>query len=792
MATHPRGMATTKTQPPLQLTSTCAPKDPKMRVEGGLPFSCIVQPLADGSVEGNGTRSAEEWARCGRCLAYACRYCAFDRLGWHCALCGQYSYYSNQQRKHYGRASSRATLPELLHTDVRCVYAQHTPTESRGHVAEAADRKSVENDERGEVATPATVALVDLAGTSEKTQEKLDVVKSALDAALEAATPGTRFGLASFARDVRLVDARGSPHVVRRVALQPSGKHATNTDLSDVLPVEEFLVSADENRTTLAAAVDLLEAEESRAHDSHSQEPEVAQSDESVDSNDGTDRDFGGALQSMLEYLSDREKDGVAKPAVRLMCFLFGPVRVGRGKVGKNYRNSRGEGSNGLEEEIDRSLIEATGFYRARAIQAAARGIVIDMYILSDQFVDLASMRYLSTQTGGAIHLYPDASTSSLPQDMYKRLTSLQGLLVNMRVRTSPDFRVSRCYGNLYEDEQFENLQHIVVCNKYDTFVLDFEHTSSSGFDKEVQWPPILQLALQYYAVRPSVVTETDGKQKVVHFLRRYLRIVTVPWKVANSIKQLYCATDPDVLVCVLLHKVVSALRRDGIAEARLLLQDWLIILVSHYNKWFELATFGDIDDSQPLDIEFKECTVLQPVLKLVYALLRCPLLSLDTVSSHPDMRMYLQCVYTTLPPALLHRAVYPQLASFSSPGVKGHVGLPLSRTTLAITGSPIFLLDAYTEVIIYYSSTSEEAPFPPPRESLLRKEADALKRDRSISPLVHILMGGKDPTNVFDQHLIEDEGTGLVKNGDVSNLGYSSFMDFISKEVRVYMSSKE
>lgn len=782
-------VARTMPTPPLRLASARAPKDPQTRARCGLPFSCTVQPLADGSVEAEGARTAEEWPRCGRCMAYACRFCAFDRMGWHCALCGQYSYYTSEQRKHYGRASSRASLPELLHDDVRFVYAHETPAHADAKGAKEGEADAMEGEARGKMASPSMVALVDVAGTSEKAQEKLEVTKSALDAALEAAAPGTRFGLAAFARDVRLVDARGSPHVVRRVALQRSGKHATKTDLSDVVDVEEFLVSADACRTTLSAAVDLLEAGKGNARLGYPQEPDAAEGNLTEEANEASNRDFGGALQSMLEYLSERERDGVAKPAVRLMCFLFGPVRVGRGRVGKSYREPEEQACMGLEEEIDRSLIEATGFYRAQAVKAAAKGIIIDLYIVSEQFVDLASMRYLTTQTGGAIHLYPDAATSSLPQDVYKRLTCPQGLLVSMRVRTSPDFRVSRCYGNLHEDEQFENLQHIVVCNKYDAFVLDFEHTSSSGFDKDVQWPPILQLALKYYAVRPSVITEDDGKQKVVHFLRRYLRIVTVTWKVAGSIKQLYSAADPDVLVCVLLHKVVAALTRDGIAEARLLLQDWLIILVSQYNHCFDLARFGDIDDSQPLDIEFKECIALQPIPKLVYALLRCPLLSMDTISSHPDMRMYLQCVYSSLPPTLLHRAVYPQLTSFSSPDTLERHGLPLSRTALAMSGSPVFLLDAYTDVIIYYSSTSEEAPFPPPRESLIRKEADALKKDRNISPVLHILMGGRDPTEVFDQYLVEDEGTGLVKSEDVSNLGYTSFLNFIGTEVRVYMS---
>lgn len=441
-----------------------------------------------------------------------------------------------------------------------------------------------------------------------------------------------------------------------------------------------------------------------------------------------------------------------------------------------------------VEEEIDKSLTEATGFYRAEAVKAAARGIVIDLYIFSEHFVDLASMHYLATLTGGSIHLYPDTRHSSLPQDVHRHIASPQAFLANMRVRTSPDFRVCRCYGKLLEDEQYENLQHIVVCNKLDTFVLDFEHTAGQGFEEDIEWPPMLQLAFQYYTIEQSPVKDRDGNRVVTHSLVRYLRIVTLPWKVSESPKHLQNAVDAEAVICVLMHKVAEALRLDGIAEARLLLQDWLIILVSRYNEAFGLATCGGIDESQSIDVTFQSCYALSTIPRMIYALLRSPLLSTDINNTHPDMRMFQLCLYSVLPPALLRKALYPQLSTYSAEGVVDKMDLPLTRATLTLHPDRIFVLDAFTDIIIYYTPASEGLPFPPPRDSLIRKEAEGLKKHRNISPSLHMIMGGKDVTEIFDRYMIEDEGGGLVKNKDLSNMGYASFMSFIETEVRVYM----
>ena len=57
-------------------------------------------------------------------------------------------------------------------------------------------------------------------------------------------------------------------------------------------------------------------------------------------------------------------------------------------------------------------------------------------------YLDLASIKFLSIQTGGNILLYNSTKDSSLPQDLFKQLRKSQAFAGLFRVRTSTCFQV--------------------------------------------------------------------------------------------------------------------------------------------------------------------------------------------------------------------------------------------------------------------------------------------------------------------------------------------------------------
>lgn len=72
----------------------------------------------------------------------------------------------------------------------------------------------------------------------------------------------------------------------------------------------------------------------------------------------------------------------------------------------------------------------------------------------------------------------------------------------------------------------------------------------------------------------------------------------------------------------------------------------------------------------------------------------------------------------SALEPSSLQRAVYPVLTSYSTPDQQAYPSHSLSRAALITSGSPIFFLDAFTTLIVFYSSTADPTlPYPPPHD---------------------------------------------------------------------------
>ncbi|CAI7906774.1 unnamed protein product, partial [Closterium sp. NIES-53] len=206
------------------------------------------------------------------------------------------------------------------------------------------------------------------------------------------------------------------------------------------------------------------------------------------------------------------------------------------------------------------------------------------------------------------------------------------------------------------------------------------------------------------------------GKRRGV-VLRRRLRVKTICVDVAKGAREIYESADNESILTVLTHKVIRASLEEGVREGRLLLQDWLIILTAHYNHAFGLAQFNQPHSVTRLDVSFSACPQLQPLPRLAFALLRSPLLQLPREGVHPDLRTFLYCLYSSLDPSFLMRAVYPVLSSYTTPDRPAFPRHSLSRAALVTSGSPIFLLDAFSTIIVFYSPAAPpDLPFPPPQ----------------------------------------------------------------------------
>ncbi|XP_004517291.1 protein transport protein SEC23 D-like isoform X1 [Cicer arietinum] len=735
------------------------PIDTDAREGSGLLWGVTVTPFAASDENGQSPAygsGGDLLPRCENCWAYFNTYCELEQWSWSCSLCGNLNGLSSDAIERYSRPQSCAEMMSSF------VDLELPPQE--------------ESDEAALEACPVYVAAIDLSSS----EEFLELTKSALLAALEALAPGSLFGLATFSHKLGLYDVQGPIPVVKNVFIPPEAEGTLTIELEDVMPLLQFLAPVDTCKDRIASALETL-----RPTTSWERTTAAGQGLEGVLLGG---RGFGVAMEALCGYLGSEYGNTFA--LARIFAFLSGPPDYGAGQLdtrryGEQYASQR--------KDPDRALLpEQTPFYKDLAAVAVQAGVCVDVFAVTNEYTDLASLKFLSIESGGSLFLYTSTEDSTLPQDMYRMLSRPYAFGCVLRLRTSTEFKPGNSYGHFFPDPQYENVQHVICCDSYATYAYDFVFENNIGFSRSKSDVPTLQIAFQYSVVVPPQELSNSGgvstSRTKHHSLQRRLRIRTVQFGVAQNIHELYDSCDPEVVLSLLVHKVILASLEEGVREGRLLLQEWLVILAAQYNDAYKLVQYsnGNSIRSQ-LDVAFSQCPQLQSLPRLIFALLRNPLLRFHEEGVHPDYRIYLQCLFSALEPSSLHRAVYPVLTSYATPDKQAYPRHSLSRAALLTSGSPIFFLDAFTILIVFYSSTADQTlPFPPPHDCLLRTTINKLKKERCITPKLIFIRGGQDDASIFENFLIEEQdvdGSGLT-----SVMGFVSFLEDITQKVLEFM----
>ncbi|XP_062016744.1 protein transport protein SEC23 D [Rosa rugosa] len=734
------------------------PIDAGAHENSGIPWGLTVTPFA--TKDENGQPPAygsggQLLPRCENCWAYFNSYCELDQWSWNCALCGNPQGLSSEAIARYSQPQS---CPEMISSFVDL-------------------ELPVEESDEAMQPRPVYVAAIDLSSS----EEFLELTKSALLAALEALGPGSLFGLATFSHKLGLYDVQGPIPVVKNVFIPPETEGSLPIELEDVMPLLQFLAPVETCKDRIGSALETIRPTTSWER--------TTAAGQGVDGVLMGGRGFGVAIEALLNYLGSEY--GSTFALGRVFAFLSGPPDYGAGQLdtrryGEQYA-SRGE-------DADRALLpEQTPFYKDLAAVAVQAGVCVDIFAVTNEYTDLASLKFLSVESGGSLYFYSNTDDSTLPQDMYRMLSRPYAFGCVLRLRTSSEFKTGHSYGHFFPDPQYENVQHIICCDSYATYAYDFEFEATKEFSKHGSEPPIIQIAFQYTVVLPpeeltdsGLVSSVRGK----HSLKRRLRIRTLQCGVAQNMNELYDSVDPEVVLSLLVHKVILASLEQGVREGRLLLHDWLVILTAQYNEAYKIVHYKNGSSvTAQIDVAFSQCPELQPLPRLVFALLRNPLLLFHEEGVHPDYRIYLQCLFSALEPSSLHRAVYPVLTSYSTPDKLAYPRHSLSRAALITSGSPIFFLDAFTALIVFYSSTADPTlPFPPPHDCLLRTEINKLKQERCITPKLIFIRGGQDDATAFENYLIEEQD--VDGSGITSVMGFVSFLEDITQSVLEYIKS--
>ncbi|KAI7730448.1 hypothetical protein M8C21_009534 [Ambrosia artemisiifolia] len=756
------------------------PSDPDTQESSGLPWGVTVTPFASKDEHGNSPlygSAGDLIPRCDNCWGYYNTYCDQDQWAWTCSLCGTLNGLSSQTIARY---SSSVSPPEIMSSfidlelpyEVLYVFLLLLPFEAVESVLVIDYFEGFEEEDMQ--ARPVYVAAIDLTSS----EEFLELTKSALLAALEALAPGSLFGLATFSHKLGLYDVQGPIPVVKNVFLPADFDGTLPIELEDVMPLFSFLAPVETCKDRIASALETLRPTSSW---------EGRGGGEGLDGILLGGRGFGLAMESLISYLGSEH--GSTFALARIFAFLSGPPDYGPGQL-DTRRYGEQYASRGEDAELA-LLPEQTPFYKDLAAVAVQAGVCIDILAVTNEYTDLASLKFLSIDSGGSLFLYPNTDDSTLPQDMYRMLSRPYAFNCIMRLRTSTEFKTGNSYGHFFPDPQYENVQHIICCDSYATYAYDFAFANNYGFSRHTSELPMLQLAFQYTVVVPPEESPTPGSNltsRSKFTIKRRLRIRTMQFGVAHNFNDLYDSVDQEVVLSILVHKVILASLSEGVREGRMLLHDWLVILTAQYNDACKNAPaeFGSSNGTL-IDVTFSQCPQLQTLPRLIFALLRNPLLRFHEEGIHPDYRIYLQCLFSGLEPSSLHRAIYPLLTSYATPNKLAYPRHSLSRAALLTSESPIFFLDAFTTLIVFYSSTADPAlPYPPPHDCLLRTTINKLKQERSMTPRLMFIKGGEEDASVFESYLIEEQD--VDGSGFPNVMGFVSFLEEINQSVLEYM----
>ncbi|MFQ6671235.1 hypothetical protein Gotur_035843, partial [Gossypium turneri] len=76
-----------------------------------------------------------------------------------------------------------------------------------------------------------------------------------------------------------------------------------------------------------------------------------------------------------------------------------------------------------------------------QAAVAVQAGVCVDIFAVTNEYTDLASLKFLSIESGGSLFLYSNTDDSTLPQDMYRMLSRPYAFNCVLRLRTSTEFK---------------------------------------------------------------------------------------------------------------------------------------------------------------------------------------------------------------------------------------------------------------------------------------------------------------------------------------------------------------
>ncbi|XP_034109291.1 protein transport protein Sec24A [Drosophila albomicans] len=503
-------------------------------------------------------------------------------------------------------------------------------------------------------------------------------------------------------------------------------------------------------------------------------------------------------LKQLPKRFAHTHDPGSALGAALQVAFKLMQASGGRITVFQSCLPNKGPGAlEPREDPNNRSakdvahLNPATDFYKRYALECSGYQIAVDMFLMNQQYSDMATISGVSKHSGGCVHHFPlyqktkQHMVDSFRQCFKRYLTRKIGFEAVMRIRCTRGLQVHTFHGNFFV--RSTDLLSLPNVNPDAGYGMQISYEESLTDVKTI----CFQAALLY--------TNSEGERRI--------RVHTICLPVTASLPEVMHSADAEAIVGLLSKMAVDRSIASNLSDAR---DAFINATIDVFNA-FKIAQ--NLPSGQSGQLIAPRSLALLPL--YILALLKHPAFRVGT-STRLDDRVYSMDCMKTLPLDQLMKYIYPEL--YKVDGLVYHArnsnvtqdedddeddSLPevprLQLSAEHLDSRSIFLMDCGTLIMLYVginvpadvlqalfgiSSTAELTDYVYGLPNVASTENDVLKRfilrlnyDKPYAPLVQIIRDTSTAKGQFIERLTDDRSE--------SSLSYYEFLQHIRAQVK-------
>ncbi|KAM9237303.1 protein transport protein Sec24B isoform 2-T2 [Dugong dugon] len=478
-------------------------------------------------------------------------------------------------------------------------------------------------------------------------------------------------------------------------------------------------------------------------------------------------KDLLNALPNM--FTNTRETHSALGPALQAAFKLMSPTggrvsvfQTQLPSIGAGLLQSREDPNQRSSTKVVQHLGPATDFYKKLALDCSGQQTAVDLFLLSSQYSDLASLACISKYSAGCIYYYPSfhythnpSQAEKLHKDLKRYLTRKIGFEAVMRIRCTKGLSMHTFHGNF--------------------FVRSTDLLSLANINPDAGFA--VQLSIEENLTDTSLVCFQTALLYTSSKGERRIRVHTLCLPVVSSLADVYAGVDVQAAICLLANMAVDRSVSSSLSDARDALVNAVVDSLSAYG-----STVSNLQHS---------ALIAPSSLKLfplyVLALLKQKAFRTGT-STRLDDRVYAMCQIKSQPLVHLMKMIHPNLYRIDRLTDEGAVHVndrvvpqpPLQKLSAEkLTREGAFLMDCgyvfyiwigkscnnnFIEDVLGYpnfASIPQKMTHLPELDTLSSERARSfitwLRDSRPLSPLLHVVKDESPATTEFFQHLIED-----------------------------------